>query len=376
MHYHIILSERCNSQCKYCYEKSLREFDNGLQNRFEFDFSDSSDIDINYDKLKEFLLKDEDPYLIFYGGEPLIKIDEIIKIMDKLEGTKVKFRMQTNGKLLNDLPIEYLKKIDKILISIDGTKEITNYNRGEGTYEKVIFNLREARKGGYKGEIVARMTISQDFPNLFPEVQHLIQLIDEGIFDSLHWQLDVGFYKFDFEKERINQFFKEYNESNSKLIDWWISKLEEGKIYKIYPFIGIINPLLKNIENCGLRCGSGFLGYTITTSGKIVHCPIMNNIRNFEAGNLNNNPNELKRFDCKDECENCEVYGLCGGRCMYWRKAKLWPKEGNDRICNSVKLYINKLKENIPKIKKLIQKGIIEEKDFDYEEAFGPEIIP
>ncbi|MBU3912936.1 MAG: radical SAM protein [Nanoarchaeota archaeon] len=27
MHFHIILTEKCNSQCKYCYEKSMKEFD-------------------------------------------------------------------------------------------------------------------------------------------------------------------------------------------------------------------------------------------------------------------------------------------------------------------------------------------------------------
>ena len=198
----------------------MKEFDNGLDKKFDFDFSEPSEISVDYNELKDFLSKDSEPYLVFYGGEPLIKSEEIIKIIDKLEGTNVKFRMQTNGILLRSLPIEYLKKIDKMLVSIDGTKETTNYNRGNGTYEKVISNIKWAREQGYKGEIVARMAISQEFPDIYPEVQHLVSLIDEGIFDSIHWQLDVGFYKSDFEAEKISKCFEKYNESNLKLISW------------------------------------------------------------------------------------------------------------------------------------------------------------
>ena len=34
MHYQIILTEKCNSQCKYCYKKSLQEFKNGPEKNY------------------------------------------------------------------------------------------------------------------------------------------------------------------------------------------------------------------------------------------------------------------------------------------------------------------------------------------------------
>ena len=77
MHYHILLTELCNSNCKYCYEKSLKEFDNGLDKRFKFDFLSPAKIQIDINKLKIFLSKDKNPVLIFYGGEPLLEIDKI-----------------------------------------------------------------------------------------------------------------------------------------------------------------------------------------------------------------------------------------------------------------------------------------------------------
>jgi len=372
MHYHIILTEDCNLRCRYCYEKSFSEFENGLEKKFKFDFSDPEVSEVDLKKLKEFLLKDKEAVLIFYGGEPLLQWKKIIEIIDLLKDTKVKFRMQTNGILLDILPIEYLKKIDKILISIDGDKERTDKNRGKGTYEKVMTNISKIKNKGYSGELIARMTIAQDCPDLYEQV---LALVDAG-FNSVHWQLDVGFYHEDFEEKKISEFFKEYNKSLEKLLDWWVKEIKSGKVYRIYPFVGIVEPLLTGKKCGGLRCGAGHSGYAISTSGKVVHCPIMNNIESFKAGNLDSNPSELKKFDCHDECGNCEVYDLCGGRCMYWRKAKLWPKIGDNMICDSIKFYINSIKEKMKEIRNSVKLGLVSQKDFDYEDYFGPEIIP
>jgi sulfatase maturation enzyme AslB (radical SAM superfamily) len=84
MHYHLLLTELCNSQCRYCYTKSLKEFDNGLDKKFKFCFDSPEKIDLDIKKLKEFLMKDKDPILVFYGGEPLLEIDKIIEIIDEL----------------------------------------------------------------------------------------------------------------------------------------------------------------------------------------------------------------------------------------------------------------------------------------------------
>ena len=194
MHYHIILTENCNLRCRYCYEKSFAEFDNGLDEKFKFDFSDPEYSVVELEKLKKFLTQDNEPVLIFYGGEPLLQWKKIIEIIDSLKDTNVKFRMQTNGILLDTLPIEYLEKISKILISIDGDKERTDKNRGEGTYDKVMGNIKKIKEKGYSGELIARMTIAQDCPDLYEQV---LSLIKAG-FTSVNWQLDAGFYKEDF----------------------------------------------------------------------------------------------------------------------------------------------------------------------------------
>jgi putative peptide-modifying radical SAM enzyme len=342
----------------------MKEFENGLDKKFHFDFSAPTDSEVKIENLKEFISKDPEAVIVFYGGEPLLQIEKMKEIIDNID---VPFRMQTNGKLLNQLPKKYLDKIGKILISIDGTKERTDYNRGKGTYDLILENIKK-----FEGEAIARMTISQEFPDVFEQVKHLIE---KANFKSIHWQLDAGFYKFDFNEDKFSKFVEEYNKSISKLINYWLEEMQKGNVLKLYPFLAIIESLLKD-EPTKLRCGAGHSGYAITTNGKIVACPIMNNIKEFEAGNLNSNPEELKKFELENPCEECNYLKLCGGRCLYSNKAKLWPKEGEDLICKTIKHLIDELKKVLPEIKELIEKQIISEKDFEYEKYFGPEIIP
>jgi len=345
----------------------MKEFDNQLDKKFDFDFSEPDKTQIDIQKLRRFLEKDKKAVLVFYGGEPLLELEKIKQIIDNIS---VPFRMQTNGKLLNKLPINYLNKIDKILVSIDGNKKRTDYNRGAGTYDSVLDNIKQARKQGYKGEIVARMTISE-FPDIFNQLKNLM---DTKLFDSYHWQIDSGFYKFDYNKSKFEKFSNEYNSQIKKLIKLWLKELKKGKVIKFYPLLAIADSILKN-EKTLLRCGAGYAGYAISTTGKIVACPIMNSIKNFEAGNLDSNPSKLKKFSI-EECDLCDYKNLCGGRCLYWRKATLWPEEGDKQICKNIKFLIDEIRKVIPEIKELIKKKIISEKDFEYEKYFGPEIIP
>jgi len=347
----------------------MEESGKKLSKKFNFDFSSPLKSQVNIEVLKKFLEKDSKAVLIFYGGEPLLEIEKIKEIIDSVD---VPFRMQTNGLLLDKLPIEYIKKIKKILISIDGTKERTDFNRGKGTYDKIMSNIELMKKQNYDGEIIARMTLSQDAPDIYEPV---VSLIENG-FTSIHWQIDCGFYESDFEFEKFSRFADEYNKSLSKLIRFWIDELKKGNFLRIYPFVGIVDSILKQ-KKTFLRCGAGHSGYAIDTGGKIFACPIMNCIKDFETGNIkNSNPKNLKKFYVGGKCLDCEIKDLCGGRCLYWNKSELWPKKGDELICKTIKHLISELKKNIPEIRELICKKIIPSDIFEYEKYFGPEIIP
>jgi len=384
MHYHIVLTERCNSNCRYCYEKSMQEFDNSLSKKWEFDYNVPSESQVEAEKISEFLEAGDS--LIFYGGEPLVNFQKMKEIIDFIESPEsgkagqINFQMQTNGKLLDSIPSEYINKISKMLVSIDGRRERTDFNRGGGTYDKVIENIKKIRKHGFKGEIVARMTLSFDIENgwdIYEQVMHLIELIDKGIFDSVHWQIDAGFYEFDYNNEKFSEFVEKYNKSTEKLVEFWVENIRKGKVYKLYPFLGIFESLYYN-KPSKLRCGSGYANYTINTNGQISPCPIMNDVKSFYCGSLDSKiqGGSLKEFHIHGECKDCEYLWICGGRCLYENYSKLWPEEGRELICKTIIHLIESIKKRITDIKECINGGIVNESDFIYEKYFGPEIIP
>lgn len=340
----------------------MQEFENGLEKKWEFERAPFDSI-VKIADLKKFL-KPTDT-LIFYGGEPLIRLEKIKEIIDTIP---CRFCMQTNAKLLHTLPTKYLVALDKILVSIDGDKMRTDENKGAGTYELVIKNVKDARARGFSGEIVARMVITK--PDVYEQVKHLLDL---SIFDSVHFQIDAGFYKNDFHKEKFTRFVEEYNTNLTKLINFWLSEIKKGKVHMIYPFLGIFDSIFHN-KKTKLRCGAGHKNFTITTKGDLSACPIMNSTKTFYCGSLKDGIR--KEMHVGAPCTNCEHLDLCGGRCLYANHAQLWPKVGQDLICKTIIHLINEIQRITPEIKKEINKSTVHNLDFGFEKYFGPEIVP
>lgn len=371
MYFHLILTVNCNSECRYCYKKSCNDFGNKLGKKWEFD-NVPEKAEYSVRELKKFLNRnssENNHVLTFYGGEPLLEIEKIKEIMGSVN---CRFMIQTNGKLLDKLEDEYLNKFDIILVSIDGNKQLTDMNRGPGTYDKVMSNIRKIQEKKFKGELIARMVIDE-YSSLNNAVKHLF---DVG-FDAVHWQLDAGFYANDFAKRNFEDFMKKYNHEVSELIDLWVKIMkEEGNVLKIYPFLGVFETLYKK-KKTKLMCGSGYANYTINTNGQISVCPIMHDIKNYYIGDIRkDSPEELPKVYVKGQCAECDILDQCGGRCLYASEAELWPKEGQKLICDSVRHLINEMKRKLPEISELIKNGTISEKKFEYEKYCGPEIIP
>jgi len=144
MNWFIITSTQCNLRCRYC----MNEPHPDLPLRPAW----------KAEELIKFLSTDPSPTICFYGGEPLLEMDKIKEIMDKIDATH--YTLQTNGLLLSKLPTEFLTRFSTILVSIDGDRETTDLNRGKGTYDKLLTNILDIRSRGFAGDLIARMAIS------------------------------------------------------------------------------------------------------------------------------------------------------------------------------------------------------------------------
>ena len=373
MIYHVVTHPDCNLCCEYCCGKSFDEPERDIK----FTSTPSSPTYSAKD-LAEFLAKDNDEpvSIIFYGGEPLMNIPFIKEVMDNKEIAKVvdNFLIQTNGTLFDQLSAEYVNKFHTILVSIDGDKNITNKNRGEGTYEKVIKNLKEIKENGFSGEIIARMTIEEP-TSAFKDVSYLIDN-DDFSFSSVHWQLDANMWH-DYEKRHFAEWSKLYNKDITKLVNLFLAEAKKGRLLRFYPFIGVLNTILFG-ELYQLRCGSGIGNFTISTDGKIVACPIMQGIEDKFLGNIKSTtPQKLpQKLNIGFPCTECKDFDLCGGRCLYSNIYPCWPKKGIEELCVTIKHLLREMERIAPEIQELIDNKTISKKDLDFLKYNCCEIIP
>ena len=376
MFFHVILTSDCNLQCKYCFGESLDDFDEDFGNDIQVDYDLPRKQNYDLDLLKDFSRKDPECVLTFYGGEPLLGIDKLRQIMDKVEPKH--FMIQTNGLLLDQLEPKYVNRFHTILVSIDGQEELTDYYRGKGTFRKVIDNLKLIKKNGFAGELIARMTIMEQ-TDLEKQVKYLLDNPDFS-FTSIHWQLNAGFWGNDYQRRNFEEWTKtSYTPGVERLVHFWVDQMQQkGVMLKLYPLLGIAESLLHEEKNCLMRCGGGWINYAIQTDGYIIPCPTMWGMKEYYLGHIKDaDPLKLKQLFVKEKpCAQCSILGVCGGRCLYTNITKRWNDETYSKVCYTVEQLIETVKSEVPRIQQLIKNKQIRLEDFDYLKYNGCEIIP
>lgn len=372
MFFHVILTTQCNLRCRYCYGEAIEDFDNSSDSDVDYGLPDRITYDIA--SLAEFCEKDPDCILTFYGGEPLLRYNELCRIMDNVKAKY--FMIQTNGLLLDKPEPEYVNRFHTILVSIDGNEELTDYYRGKGTFRKLIDNLKLIRHNGFKGELIARMTVMEQ-TNIYDSVKWLLNN-DEFCFSSVHWQLNAGFWENDFVRRNFENWSKgNYNTGIRSLVRFWVDRMEqESVVLRLYPFLGIAESLLR-AEKSLLRCGGGWANYAIQTDGNIVACPTMWGLTKYYLGHVSHStPLKLPKVFVGEPCTSCDIYDVCGGRCLYANIMKRWNQKAYSLVCGTVRNLSDAVRREVPRIRELIADGIIDFEDFEYLKYNGCEIIP
>lgn len=373
MHFYVTLTNSCNLKCSYCYGKACEDFRSDFRD-FEIDYSLPSSIAYDTETLSTFIAKDPDPAIVFYGGEPLLRIDKLREIMDKVPAKS--FMIQTNGLLLDRLEPEYTNRFETILVSVDGDEPLTDHYRGKGTYGRVASNIRAIRESRFGGEIIARMTVGEE-----TEIDRQVLALarNEALFSSVHWQLDALFWQNDFPKRRFAEWTAEsYNPRLRNLAKIWVEHMRtHGKVLRLYPFVGVMESLLYG-EPSKLRCGAGWIMFNIQTDGNITPCPVMAGMKDFYLGNIREtDPRTLaEAASVSEPCTGCDIFRVCGGRCLYANATKLWGEEGFNQVCGTVRNMVNALYEALPEVRRLIAEGRIQPEDLDYTKHNSCEIIP
>jgi uncharacterized protein len=146
------VTDLCNLKCKYCgYGEFYENHDPRKKNVFPVKSAIALlDYMTELWKSKSNTSYSQEIYIGFYGGEPLLNIEFIHKIVaytEKIQipGKKFTFSMTTNAMLLNRYMDFLVDKGFILLISLDGNAYNHSYrvtHSGENSFEKVFSNIR------------------------------------------------------------------------------------------------------------------------------------------------------------------------------------------------------------------------------------------
>lgn len=305
MNFTILLTEKCNLQCRYCYEK---------------DFSERKKMNhYTMEKSVEFILeqvkKSKSNYLgiTLLGGEPLLNADGVKYFLNRLKKEQstdltISFKMTTNGTILNDDILDFLPAIDLLSVSLDGDKTVHDMNRifpdYKGSFDTVIENINKILD--VKPNTAARMTVTKK--NVLQLFENISFIIDCGFLNIFP---NIDFTDRDWEDSDI-EIYLDQMKKVSKLI-------KKGQSSSIE--IPILNSFKEKRRNNG--CDGGKNSFAISASGDIYPCSVIMNMKEWKIGNIFEGL-ELSSLERLDEisktnlssCDGCSRYEYCNGpRC-------------------------------------------------------------
>lgn len=180
------VTQNCNLRCGYCIysEKGFNNQRHHSEQVMSWDIAKKA-IDFFFEHSIDTSL----PSIAFYGGEPLLNLDLIKQCVayakKVFEGRQLGFSTTTNGTILKDETLDFLVENEiKLMISLDGPKEIHDKNRrfgvnNQGSYDVVTKNIKRMiqRYPEYSKSVTINMVI--DPQNDYEEINSVF--LDESI---------------------------------------------------------------------------------------------------------------------------------------------------------------------------------------------------
>ncbi|MEN8906159.1 MAG: radical SAM protein [Clostridiales bacterium] len=341
MEFTIWLTRDCNLNCKYCYVKKENYYMNYK----------TADKIIDFIKKKSFLLNMETIKVTFHGGEPLLNYKLIKYFVNRIKkidflNKKLRFLMATNGLLVSDEIIDFLKENFKysLTLSIDGKKnthdEQRKFKNGEGSFENVLKTIEKLNAS--KIYFRYRMTVtSGNVKDLYENYEYLYKIGGRSIafipdYTDENWDIDT-----------INLYYKNFKE----IVDFLMKN--DNKLAVI---------LLQNLRKAYFRkrsfCSGGRNSFNIDCDGSIYPCVAVTGQNEYIIGHVESGISNEKLAKLNlltkiknNNCNECKMFTRCEGSVC-----KLLNKQltGDYNIPSSIMCNMNNVRLKILKDFKVI----------------------
>lgn len=319
------ITEECNFRCRYCVF-SGKYINDRIHSNKKMDFKTAKQaVDLFFKTI--FLdtrrKRRNEVYIGFYGGECLLEFNLIKDIIDYAAKKAIKqniakrfkilYRLTTNGYLLTDEIVDFLKENDVIVdVSLDGPEKEHDKFRitksSEKTWNKIMFNLsrlKERYNDYYNRKIYYLITLHPD---------HNFESIDRFFLDN-------------------PKLFKNEKLQFNLLLIKGLKKKEYDKLKKItynsseLNFLKVIDDLnsrfaLKNkkyFTNFTGNCFPGGEKLFVDTNGELNICekmsqkaPKIGDVKTgFNFNSIRRIINEFNEEVIKKKCWECQYWFLC-----------------------------------------------------------------
>ena len=303
---YLMLTELCPNRCQYCY----------IKNR---DNPSSMTLDLIYDKIEQH----KPTRVLFFGGEPLVRLDLIEQVMKKYYG-KIKFQIVTSTSVNWEEFLEFNKhySMNEVQVSWDGLNKNRINTQGKSIADKVLANINNSI-GKLKFDIktvISNDNVKQmvDLHNWFKEFQkHGVS----GQFVLAH-RTDYTDDYYDTLAEVLPQTF-ELEKVYSNHLNMIIAYLSQSKF---------------------VSCDVGKY-MVIDPQGRETCCTALSQEKDKEF-----TLDELQADTVDPTCKQCKYWYMCDGGCRYERYKVFgddWKHHHLESTCRTVEIYNNSVKQFI-----------------------------
>lgn len=334
----------CNFACHYCYEHNRQPI--FMDEKVELDL-------IKFIKKHENI---ENIDITWYGGEPLLGIKSIKRILQLIKDNTITIRRHgiiTNGYLLNEENSLFFKdfNLNFIQITLDGDKDSHDKRRmlsnGNGTFDKILSNIDIFMKYNPNTFISIRVNIDETNKSGYIVLNDMIKN---------RWKdKNIGLYP---------AFVQDYGEgcnscdliSTNEQVRFYIDLQKNFNIpVEFYPHF--------QIGGCG---ATNLNYYVVGPKGELYKCwndiGMADKVVGFLDKDAILNKNILSEylagptmFDDSD-CQKCRIFPICSGGCEWLRLENL--KNGSKyNLCSSRKENLEILLESHYEKRKKMQKA-------------------
>ncbi len=247
--------------------------------------------------------------VVLTGGEPLIH-PGLLDILAEAKKHRMAVRILTNGTLLAER-IEELSdlldpRIDSFQVSIDGTKEVHDAIRGEGTFDKAMAGMRAAMERGYAVDVA--YTVIPENRDAALSLYRSLKGIPVRSF-RVAWGVSVG---------RL-----EHSVSFSSFLDLVEALKHESESVGI-PVAYESRSELPVTPDSVYTCPAGVSQVFISSTGDVYPCPLFR-FPEFHMGNVRSSDllsiwregewHRLRRNLSGTPCASCPLFLSCRGGC-------------------------------------------------------------